>query len=85
MGQIDVELFEAFKSLEKICNEIYGQNKGVSLYITDMENTSIYEANKIQGWDVDLKRLKKCISQAKIRSIAQRKLGQFRPGYVPAV
>ena len=59
MSQINIEFFEAYKSLEKICNEMYGQNNSVTLYISEMESTSQYDSNKIQGWDADLKKLKR--------------------------
>ena len=58
MGQINIELFEAFKSLEKICNEIYGDKNGVTRYISDMETTSPYDADRIPHWKTDLNHLK---------------------------
>ena len=59
MSQINIDFFEAYKSLEKICNEIYGQNNGVTLYISEMEGTSQFDSNRISGWDNDLKELKR--------------------------
>ena len=58
MGQINIELFEAFKSLEKICNEIYDDKNGVTKYISEMEATSQYDADRIPNWKTDLKQLK---------------------------
>ncbi len=58
MGQINIELFEAFKYLEKICNEIYGDKNGVTRYISDMEATSPYDADRIPHWKTDLNHLK---------------------------
>lgn len=52
MGFID-----SYKSLEKLCGEIYGNNHGVSAYIDNMiasPNGSYY----VSGWDEDLKQLK---------------------------
>ncbi len=59
MGQINIEFFEAFKSLEKICNEMYGQNNSVTQYISDMEKIGRYDADRIPGWNDDLKELKR--------------------------
>lgn len=47
----------SYKRLEKLCNEIYGVNHGVSAYIDDMvrlKSASRYVFN----WDKDLKQLK---------------------------
>lgn len=52
MGFID-----SYKSLEKLCGEIYGNNHGVSAYIDNMiasPNGCYY----VSGWDDDLKQLK---------------------------
>ena len=50
---------DAFKHLEKICNEIYGGQQGVTLYIHEMEGTPKYATQKVFGWDHDLKALKR--------------------------
>ncbi len=52
-------LFDEFKRLEKLCNEIYGEQHGVTLYINEMDCTSGYAARKIFGWDYDLQGLKR--------------------------
>lgn len=52
-------LFDEFKRLEKLCNEIYGEQHGVTLYINEMESTPSYAARKIFGWDYDLQGLKR--------------------------
>ncbi len=52
MGFID-----SYKSLEKLCSEMYSDNHGLSTYIdemTNIPNASYY----VQGWDDDLKQLK---------------------------
>lgn len=52
MGFID-----SYKSLEKLCSEIYSDNHGLSTYIDEMAgkpNGSYY----VPGWDEDLKQLK---------------------------
>lgn len=59
MGQISLVFFEKFKDLEKVCNEIYGKNGGVTEYISEMERTSPYDSERIPGWSADLKELKR--------------------------
>lgn len=52
-----MEFINSYKRLEKLCNEIYGVNHGVSAYIDDMvrlKSASRYVFN----WDDDLKQLK---------------------------
>lgn len=53
------DFLDAFKHLEKICNEIYGGQHGVTQYIDEMESKSPYAARKIFGWDLDLSGLKR--------------------------
>ena len=52
------ELVNEFKHLEKICNEIYSEQHGVTLYINEMEQESGYYTGTIIGWDRDLANLK---------------------------
>ena len=52
MGFID-----SYKRLEKLCSEIYNNNRGVSYYIDEMINTPV-GARYVPGWNEDLKRLK---------------------------
>ena len=52
------ELVTEFKHLEKICNEIYSEQHGVTLYINEMEQESGYSTRTITGWDRDLASLK---------------------------
>lgn len=49
---------DEFKHLEKICNEIYCEQHGVTQYINDMERKSGYVSRKIPDWDEDLANLK---------------------------
>ena len=52
-----MSFMDAYKSLEKLCGEIYDDQHGVSLYIDEMLHTpdgSFYVA----GWKEDLKQLK---------------------------
>ena len=53
------EFLDAFKHLEKICNEIYGAQSGVTQYINEMERTPLYMAQKVFGWDQDFQGLKR--------------------------
>lgn len=48
------EFIDEYKHLEKLCNEMYGQQHGISQYIADMEQTSAYTAGRILGWSNDL-------------------------------
>ena len=59
MSKINIDFFEEYKHLEKICNEIYQQNSGgVTLYINDMEKYGPSSVKSIPGWYDDLKQLK---------------------------
>ena len=52
-----MEFINSYKHLEKLCNEIYGGNHGISAYIDDMSkltSASYY----VSSWDDDLKQLK---------------------------
>ena len=68
--------FDEYKHLEKLCNEIYGGQKGVSLYIEDMEQTPSYVARRIPEWYSDLKNLKRF--RAIRNSIAHDSDGEMR-------
>lgn len=52
------EFIDEFKHLEKICNEIYSEQHGVTQYINEMEQKSGYASRKIPDWDKDLDNLK---------------------------
>lgn len=52
MGFID-----SYKSLEKLCSDIYRDNHGVTRYIEDMQNTPD-GSFCVENWDNDLQRLK---------------------------
>lgn len=56
----DSYFLEAFKQLEQLCDQIYQEIHGVSLYITDMENTSFQIAQNIPSWSDDYHKLKRC-------------------------
>ncbi len=50
---------DEFKHLEKICNEIYCEQHGVTQYINEMEQKSGYASRKIPNCDNDLASLKR--------------------------
>ena len=53
------EFIDEFKHLEKICNEIYSEQHGVTQYINEMEQKSGSASRKIPDWDNDLACLKR--------------------------
>ena len=53
MGFID-----SYKHLEKLCGEIMQDNRKISAYIDEMENTP-RGAYLVRGWNEDLKKLKR--------------------------
>ncbi|MBR5995119.1 MAG: hypothetical protein IK026_00840 [Eubacteriaceae bacterium] len=53
------EFLDEFKRLEKLCNEIYDQQHGVTLYIDEMEQRSSVASKVIYDWDNDLRKLKR--------------------------
>lgn len=52
-----MSFIDSYKRLEKLCNEIYDHNHGVSSYIDEMINNPI-GSRYVHGWDEDLKQLK---------------------------
>ena len=52
------EFLDSYKHLEKLCNEIYNQNNGVSQYISHMESLSGFNSMSVPGWNKDYRRLK---------------------------
>ena len=52
------EFLDAFKHLEKLCNEVYGEQHGVTLYINEMERKYGIGSRSVPDWDRDLKYLK---------------------------
>lgn len=53
------EFLKAYKYLERACDEMYGQIKGLARYITEMEHTPIFVSEHIPGWEEELNRLKR--------------------------
>ncbi len=62
MGYLNYEFFDAFKELDNLCKDIYGEsvdNKlGVTLYLEDMERNTCQGASKVPDWASDYNRLK---------------------------
>ena len=54
-----MSFIDSYKRLEKICNEMYGDNHGLSTYIDEMINNPS-GSRYVHGWDADLKQLKHC-------------------------
>lgn len=52
------EFLDEYKHLEKLCNDLYNQQHGISLYISDMEATPRAASALILEWNKDLKALK---------------------------
>lgn len=55
--ELNVALVEAFGDLERLCNDIYGEQHGVTCYIKDMEN-SYGGPSRVRGWALDLEKLR---------------------------
>lgn len=53
------DFIDEFKHLEKLCNEIYGDHHGVTLYINNMEEKSWVYTRKIWQWQSCLENLKR--------------------------
>lgn len=52
------EFLTEYNRLEKLCNDLYSQQHGISLYISDMEATPRAASIMISEWNKDLKVLK---------------------------
>ncbi len=48
---MDNAFLEHYIHLEKLCNDIYGNNYGITSYIEDMESTSSKLQNQIPNWN----------------------------------
>ena len=57
MDNLNHVLFEEFKHLDKLCGELYGDQRGVSHYIDDMKVVSGSVYQYIPNWKEDLDRL----------------------------
>lgn len=57
-GRLNSQLVEKFGELEKLCNEIYGDKHGVTLYINEMHQNAQDYSQKIPEYNQTLKRLR---------------------------
>lgn len=57
MYSLNAAFLEEYKHLDKICREMYGSDRGLSLYIDLMKSVSAYESSHIEKWSSDLTRL----------------------------
>lgn len=55
---MDNQFLDEYIHLEKLCNEIYATNHGISRYIEDMEQTNRVIQAKIHLWTSTYKKLK---------------------------
>lgn len=51
MSQINFEIFNEYKSVDKFCKECYSSEKGVTTYIDYMNNVSVSESSGIPNWN----------------------------------
>ena len=56
---LEIELFEEHKQVDKICREMFSSEKGVKTYIEQMEATPYSVLCQVSGWDNDLRMLKR--------------------------
>lgn len=59
MNTLNHTFFEKYKSLEKLCRDMYQNNTGVTSYINDMMNTPWRNHCNIANWESDLIQLKR--------------------------
>lgn len=59
MLKINVRFQEEYLRLDSLCRDFFGSYRGVSLYIEQMELVDEREWSKIDGWENDLKALKR--------------------------
>ena len=59
MDNIAYTFFEEYKKLQRLCNDIYDSNNGVTNYIDDMNAVPYDTSCMISNWMSDLKQLKR--------------------------
>ena len=75
MDNIAYTFFEEYKKLQRLCNDIYDSNNGVTNYIDDMNAVPISSSCMISNWMSDLKQLKRL---RHIRNILAHEEGSFK-------
>lgn len=58
MRELNIEFQEQYKSLDKLCRDMYSSNDGVSAYIRDMENSPSNYSYSVYSWDDTYRQLK---------------------------
>ena len=58
MQKLDIEFFEAYKHLDRLCSDMYRCRNGVTQYIEDMETQAYYGQFAVPNWDAAYKTLK---------------------------
>lgn len=53
-----MDFLDEYIHLEKLCNDIYRTNHGISKYIEDLESASYATIRKIPSWESTYKKLK---------------------------
>ena len=59
MNNLNYMFFEEFKSIDKLCGEIYQSKQGVTDYIDQMKAVSWKDYRNIPNWKTDLSQLKR--------------------------
>ena len=54
----NTEFFNEYKTLDKLCSEIYGGSNGISGYIDEMESAEWYKVKRIADWSDTIRKLK---------------------------
>ena len=54
---INIKLMEKFGELEQLCNQIYRDHHGVTIYIEEMKAINMNGEKNVPNWDRDLKKL----------------------------
>lgn len=57
MDKRNVAFLETYKRLDKLCQELYDAEKGVTSYIDDLKQQSAIGRRRIPGWDHDRNQL----------------------------
>ena len=60
MENTTFEFLAKFNQLEKICNDIYGEKHGVTLYINGMQSKQYEGLQYVESWTFIFDKLKRC-------------------------
>ncbi|MCI8331809.1 MAG: hypothetical protein HFE78_03190 [Clostridiales bacterium] len=58
MRETDGQLLEEYKRVDRICQDMFSCQYGITEYINEMERTAPYQQLQISGWDQDYRSLK---------------------------